>query len=130
MCGVAHPWGTGAAASVPVWGTVARSVEVQAAAPDGAPGQALARRGALPVELLDALPAQHAAADQHLAQPFVGARAHRRRHHHGAPVEDELHLLLAVGELEDSRLALLTDQLEYLGDAEVLDVPAQRDRHG
>ena len=37
---------------------------------------------------------------------------------------------LPAPELEDAGLALLTDQLEDVGDSEVLEIPAQRHRHG
>ena len=92
--------------------------------------QRLGRRGALPMQLVDAPARQEPAAHEHLAKGLVWPRSGWRRQHHRTGIEDQLDAFAAVRELEHAGLALLTDELEDLGDSEVLDVSAQRHRHG
>ena len=47
----------------------------------------------------------------------------------GALIEAKLDNPLPTLELEDSGLALLTDQLKHVADPEVLEIPAQGDGH-
>ena len=85
---------------------------------------------ALALQLVDPLAGELPAAHEHLPQRRVRTRADRGRGDDGSAIEQELDRLVAAGELEHARLALLSDQLEDLGDAEVPEVPVQPHRHG
>ena len=77
------------------------------------------------------LPDEQAAADQAIGDRIELRRAAGQQHrrHDEAPVEDELRALRAFPQLERAGLALLADQLEDVGDAEVAQIPRQADRH-
>jgi hypothetical protein len=57
------------------------------------------------------------------------ARRERDRRHHSPVIEVELGPLAASLQIEDTGLALLSDQLEDVGDAEVAEVSRESDAH-
>ena len=96
---------------------------------DRQPRQQLRARFALAVELIHALARELSAAHEHLAERRVRTRPHRRRRHDRAAIEQELDRLVVARELERAGLALLSDQLEDLGDAEFPEIAVQPHRH-
>jgi hypothetical protein len=83
------------------------------------------RRG----RLGDALAGEHTAASHHFSEGVrvPVACGGGERDHDAASIEDELDPTLAPGELENPRLALLSNQLKDVGDAEVAKVSRKSD---
>ena len=100
------------------------------AARDREARQALTGGLALGVKRVDLGPCQAPAPHQHVAQRLVRTRIDVCRRHHRAPIESQLNAAAVhVGEFEYAGLSLLTDQLEDVGDSEILQVSTQRDGH-
>src|SRR5690606_4657307 len=67
-----------------------------------------------------------ASADEHPAEEIAMASADVLRAHHRALVEGDVDLLAVVGaQMEHPALRLLSDELEYVGDAEILERSGQ-----
>jgi hypothetical protein len=82
------------------------------------------------VELVDLRAGQAAAAYEHLAERFVRPRLGRCRRYDSPAIEAQLYLsAIGVREFEDAGLALLTDELEDVGDSEILEIATQCHRH-
>ena len=94
------------------------------------PRQHLRPGVALAVQLVHALARELPAAHEHLPERRVRTRSDRGRGDDGAAIEQELDRLVVARELEHAGLALLPDQLEDLGDAEVPQISVQPHRHG
>ena len=85
--------------------------------------------GAVAAERVRALAGEETTAHEHVGEPVVLGSAHRIREHDRARIEQDPEHALPVIDLQDTRLPLLADELEDLGDAEVLEVPVERGAH-